>query len=95
MEPAQEVACREHGAAQGLAKPPLTLGPCPLLTRDLPSPAAHPNLQGSRHTTRKEAGGQELGRGVRESPWGETLKQEQVGNTEQRSQDQDMLQMEE
>lgn len=52
-------------------------------------------MQGGRHTTRKEAGGQELGRGVRESSWGEALKQEQMGGAEQRTQNQDMLQVEE
>lgn len=36
----------------------------PLLSREFPSPAAYPDLQGGRHTARKEAGGQELGRGV-------------------------------
>lgn len=35
-----------------------------------------------------------MGRRERESSWGETSKQEQVGGTEQRSQDQDMLQVE-
>lgn len=35
-----------------------------------------------------------MGRGVREYSWGETLKQKQVGGTKQRSQNQDMLQVE-
>lgn len=67
------------------------LGPCHLLSREFLSPAAHPSLQGGRHTTCKEAGSQELGRGERESSCWETLKQEQVGGAEQRSQHQDML----
>lgn len=46
-----------------------------------------------------EKGGHLLGstereRGVREYSWGETLKQKQVGGTKQRSQNQDMLQVE-
>lgn len=35
-----------------------------------------------------------MGRGVRASSWGETSKQKQVRGTEERSQDQNMLQVE-
>lgn len=78
---------------QASPTPPLRL--CPPTSRELPLPAAYPSLQGGRQATRKEAGGQELGRGVSESSCGETLKQEQMGSTEQRTQNQDMLQIEE
>lgn len=66
---------------------------CPPLSKAFPLPAAHPSLQSSRHTTRKEVRGQDLGRRIRESSSGETSKQEQVGGTEQRGQDQNMLQV--
>lgn len=103
MEPGQEAACRNSSPSRsgnrlqpkGLPKVLLaTPGTCPLPLGSPPLPAAHPSLQGGRHTTCKEAGGQEVGRGVRESSWGETSKQKQVRGTEDRSQDQNMLQVE-
>lgn len=103
MEPGQEAACRNSSPSRsgnrlqpkGLPKVLLaTPRDLPSPSREPPLPAAHPSLQDGRHTTCKEAGGQEVGRRVRESSRGETSKQKQVRGTEERSQDQNMLQVE-